>query len=147
MALIDWTILIPVGVLLIATICDLRTREIPDTLSLVLIGWGLLAKLLGWITLPWLALGLGVVLGLATTLPFFWAGGLGGGDVKLIVALGLVIGPVGLTITLFGMALAGGGLALLAFARGQKDYAYVPAILAGLLLCILCEVYIGKNLV
>jgi len=34
---------------------------------------------------------------------------------------------------LFWMALAGGLLALIAMARGQRDYAYGPAIAAGYL--------------
>ncbi|PQO27663.1 hypothetical protein C5Y96_17255 [Blastopirellula marina] len=135
----DWTILVPLSVLAIATICDLRTREIPDWLSIALLVWGLLAKLAGWTELPWMALAMGFGLGLAVTLPFFWLGGLGGGDVKLITALGWVIGPVGLLITLLAMALTGGVLALIATLRGQKDYAYVPAILAGLMACGLCE--------
>jgi len=136
---VEWTILVPLCVLAIATICDLRTREIPDWLSIALLVWGLVAKLAGWIQLPWMALAMGFALGLMVTLPFFWLGGLGGGDVKLITALGWVIGPVGLLITLLAMALTGGVLALIAALRGQKDYAYVPAIFAGLLACGLCE--------
>jgi len=136
---VDWTILVPLSVLAIATICDLRTREIPDWLSIALLVWGLVAKLAGWIELPWMALAMGFGLGLIATLPFFWLGGLGGGDVKLITALGWVIGPVGLLITLLAMALTGGVLAVIAALRGQKDYAYVPAILAGMIACGLCE--------
>ncbi len=56
---------------------------------------------------------------------------LGGGDAKLIAALGMLVGPVGLLIVLFGMAIAGGVLSLVAICRGQRDYAYVPAITAG----------------
>jgi prepilin peptidase CpaA len=56
---------------------------------------------------------------------------LGGGDAKLIAALGLLVGPVGLLIVLFGMAIAGGVLSLVAMARGHRDFAYGPAITAG----------------
>ncbi|MGI9466250.1 MAG: prepilin peptidase, partial [Rubripirellula sp.] len=56
---------------------------------------------------------------------------LGGGDAKLIAALGLLVGPVGLLIVLFGMAIAGGILSLIAIWRKEKDYAYAPAIAAG----------------
>lgn len=58
---------------------------------------------------------------------------LGGGDVKVIAAVGALLGPVGLLIVLFWMAIAGGILALIAMLRGQRDYAYVPAIAAGYL--------------
>ena len=57
----------------------------------------------------------------------------GGGDAKLIIALGMVVGPVGILIVLFGMAVVGGVLSLIAIYRGQRDYAYVPAIAAGFL--------------
>jgi prepilin peptidase CpaA len=57
----------------------------------------------------------------------------GGGDAKLITALGAVLGPVGLLFALFWMALAGGLLALIAMVRGQRDYAYGPAIALGYL--------------
>lgn len=136
---VDWTILVPLCVLAIATVCDLRTREIPDWLSIVLLCWGLVAKVIGWIELPWIALTLGFGLGVIATLPFFWLGALGGGDVKLITTLGWVIGPIGLLITLLAMAIAGGVLAIIAALRGQKDYAYVPAILAGLVGCGILE--------
>jgi len=143
----DWLVLVPLTVLIIATVCDLRTREIPDSLSVLLLGWGLTAKLFGWVTLPWLAMGLGLALGLLLTVPFFYFGGLGGGDVKLLTSLGFVAGPVGLLVTLFFMALAGGALALIAAWQKQKDYAYVPAILLGWLGCIGFEMMTGHNIV
>jgi prepilin peptidase CpaA len=36
-------------------------------------------------------------------------------------------------IVLFGMAIGGGSLSLIAMLRGQRDFAYVPAITAGFL--------------
>jgi hypothetical protein len=50
-----------------------------------------------------------------------------------VAALGAVLGPLGLVQALFWIALAGGVLAVFAAARGQRDYAYVPAITAGVL--------------
>ncbi|WP_246120025.1 prepilin peptidase [Blastopirellula retiformator] len=122
--------------LTIATACDLRTREIPDWLSLALLSWGVIAKLAGWSHIPWLGMLVGGGIGLGLGLLLFYLGGLGGGDGKLITALGFAIGPLGLIVTLFGMALAGGVLAIVAKLRGQADYAYVPAILAGWFLCV-----------
>ena len=74
---------------------------------------------------------IGGVVGLTTGYLLFRFAKLGGGDAKLIAALGLLVGPVGLLIVLFGMAIAGGVLSLVAMLRGQRDYAYVPAITAG----------------
>ena len=73
----------------------------------------------------------GGVLGLSIGYGLYRFARLGGGDAKLIAALGLLVGPVGLLIVLFGMAIAGGILSLIAIYRKEKDYAYVPAITAG----------------
>ncbi|TWU31125.1 hypothetical protein Poly41_63160 [Novipirellula artificiosorum] len=73
----------------------------------------------------------GGIVGLAIAYGLFRFAKLGGGDGKLIIALGMLVGPVGILIVLFGMAIAGGVLSLIAMLRGQRDYAYVPAIAAG----------------
>jgi prepilin peptidase CpaA len=116
---------------------DVRTREIPNWISFCLGLWAIGAAAAGWHSVGWLGLFLGTALGFALSAPLFWLGGLGGGDVKLITALGAGLGPGLLLLALFWMALAGGVLALIAKFRGQADYAYVPAILAGLLLAVL----------
>ena len=50
---------------------------------------------------------------------------------KVIAGVGAVLGPVGIWFFLFWMALAGGVLALVAKIRGQRDYAYGPALFLG----------------
>jgi prepilin peptidase CpaA len=117
--------------LLIATACDFRSREIPDWISIVIAGVAIVASTAGWlgIGLPWVIAG-GAV-GLLIGFGLFYFAELGGGDAKLIAALGLLLGPVGILIMLFGMAIFGGVLSLIAMLRGQRDYAYVPAITAG----------------
>jgi prepilin peptidase CpaA len=67
--------------------------------------------------------GLGVVL--------FYAGGLGGGDAKLIAALGAVVGLKPLFLVLFYVAIVGGVLSVLAKIRKRRDLAYAPAIAGG----------------
>jgi prepilin peptidase CpaA len=123
--------IVVLGLLIVATVCDLRTREIPDWISVAIASVALLASAVGWlgIGLAWVFAG-GAV-GLAIGYLLFHYAKLGGGDAKLIAALGLLVGPVGLLIVLFGMAVAGGVLSLVAIVRGQRDYAYVPAITAG----------------
>lgn len=120
--------------LLIATYCDLRSREIPDWISVVLLGWGAVCGLAGWSDHTLLMFFLGAAGGLLVAAPFFYLGGFGGGDVKLVTAIGGFVGPIGLVITLFWIAIAGGGFALVAKLRGKEDLAYVPAILVGTLL-------------
>jgi len=125
--------LVPLALLAVATLHDLKSREIPDWISALLLGWGFVLAAVTGNVAAWTALALGVLVGLALTAPLFWLGGLGGGDVKLIAALGACLGPWGLLQTLFWVAVAGGVLALVAKWRRQADFAYVPAILAGLL--------------
>lgn len=128
------SVAVPLVLLAVAAWHDVRTREIPDWISLVLVTWAVLAELCGLVAADWLGLAGGLALGFALTAPLFWLGGLGGGDVKLVTALGACLGPWGLFQTLFWVAVAGGVLAVVAKLRKQADFAYVPAILAGLAL-------------
>jgi prepilin peptidase CpaA len=50
----------------------------------------------------------------------------------LLAAWGAALGTVALLKVLFWMALAGAVLAIVSAARGRRDFAYVPAIAAGL---------------
>ncbi len=91
---------------------DLRTRRIPNylTLGTALAGLIFNAALFGWGGL--LDAVLGLCLGLALLiLPYIW-GGMGAGDVKALAALGAWLGPK-LTMFLFCyMGMAGGLIAL-----------------------------------
>ena len=119
--------------LLIASVYDLRTREIPDWISaaVLLVAIAAAAWRLAGIQ-PWMVAA-GGVLGLTIGYALFRWAKFGGGDAKLIAAIGALLGPVGLLFALFWMAIAGGVLALIAMVRGQRDYAYGPAIAAGYL--------------
>ena len=125
------TFTIALLLLLVATICDFRSREIPDWISVVIAVVAIIASAAGWLGLglPWVVAG-GIV-GLLVGYSLFQFAKLGGGDAKLIASLGLLLGPVGIFILLFGMAISGGVLSLVAMLRGQRDYAYVPAITVG----------------
>jgi prepilin peptidase CpaA len=101
------------AVAMIACATDLRTRRIPNVLTLgaALAGgaYHLLAG--GWSGLGSAAAGWGV--GLLIFLPLFALRGMGGGDVKLLAALGAWLGP-GQTFWLgLFAALAGGPIAVL----------------------------------
>ncbi len=129
--------LVPVAACVIATWHDLRTREIPDLLSAALAVAGVVATGLGWIHSGWMPCLAGGLLGLVVVLPFTLTGGIGGGDLKLVGALGLWLGPVPLLQMLFWTALAGFACAVIAKIRKKNDFAYVPAILSGLLIVVL----------
>lgn len=104
--------------LLAAGIGDLRSRTIPNWLNA---GIALAAPLWWWATgmaiWPELALQIGFALTLfALFAAAFAAGAMGGGDVKLIAALGLWLPPVlGLRMLML-MSLAGGVLTLVMLA-------------------------------
>lgn len=110
---------IAVGVALLASVSDVRTRRIPNLLTFGAAG---LAVLFHFGTRGVGGLGFaagGWAVGLAMFLPFFLLRGIGGGDVKLLAALGAWIGPYHAMWTGLFAALAGGPMAIIvAASRG-----------------------------
>ena len=110
---------IAVAVALVACGFDLRTRRIPNALTLgaALLAFGVSAltggasqagsSLIGWIAAA------------AFWLPIYALGGMGGGDVKLIAAIGAWLGPADVIHAALYAAIAGAAMALvLAIVRG-----------------------------
>lgn len=135
--------------LIAASIADMRTFEIPNILSIILlasaIGYGLVTPGFDWLMHAASVL---VMFGLGLLL--FSRGWMGGGDIKLLVALAGWTGLAGLPMQLAFVGIAGGGLAFvliiarrgLALAgrtpesvpkmfRGDAPLPYAIAILAG----------------
>jgi len=74
---------------LVAAICDLRTRTIPPALTMFGLAFGLLFHfIIGGLFSAFLA----SVIGFAAGLALFHIGAIGGGDVKLVTALGALLG-------------------------------------------------------
>lgn len=123
-----------VMLLVLAVICDLRTRRIPNALTVTGLLTALaLGALAGW--QPFLAGLAGAGVALALSLPLVMLGGLGGGDAKLLAAVGAYLGPADLLTALLITALVGGAMALaLAVHRGQlrQTLAHVGGLLARL---------------
>jgi len=85
---------------------DIKTHRINNTMVIAIIFLGLVSGLLedgsaGIVT--WIG---GMAVGFGMFLPFYMGGGMGAGDVKLLAAVGSVIGPI--------PALIAGGVALMA---------------------------------
>jgi prepilin peptidase CpaA len=98
-------------VVVLAVASDLRTRRIPNVLTVS--GLGVALALRAVMGVDALLAGLvGGAIALGLTLPLVMLGGLGGGDSKLLVAVGAFLGPAGLPMALLVTALSGGVMAL-----------------------------------
>ncbi len=135
-------ILIPLTLLAIgvASYADIKTREVPDWLnySLLFAALGIRAIFAveeGWLTLLSGVIGAAFCFALASL--FYYTHQWGGGDSKLLIALGAVIGislpfsPASFTLLWFFLALlfvgAVYGLGWMGFIAIRKKQAFVPA--------------------
>jgi len=103
---------IVIGIGLTACVTDLRSRRIPNVLTF---GAAAAAVVYGGATGGWSGLGnaaLGWLIGAAVFIVPFALGGLGGGDVKLLGALGAWLGPAGAIWVALYTGVAGGVMAL-----------------------------------
>ena len=115
---------VTVGVLLagltIATVIDVRSRRIPNELTASLAGIGLGLAITGVSGLTWAAALAGFVLGLLLMLPGYALGATGAGDVKLMAAVGAIVGPALVVTAFLFTAVAGGVLAVAVAVRRQR---------------------------
>jgi prepilin peptidase CpaA len=97
---------------LAATVIDIRTRRIPNALTATMagVGVGLAASGLSGVSL--LASFAGFALGFALMLPGHALGATGAGDVKLMAAIGSLVGPVLIVKAVLFTLVAGGVLAV-----------------------------------
>ena len=144
---------------------DLRSRRIPNLLTGSAAALGVLLSISGCVQLSVTSALLGFAVGGALMLPGYILGGTGGGDVKLLAAVGAFLGPALVARTFVFSALAGGVLAIgVAWSRGRlratvrsaarvaadplgarrdidadqaRRFAYGPAIAAGTMLAAL----------
>jgi prepilin peptidase CpaA len=108
-----------VAVVTVASVCDVRGRRIPNTLTLgaAVVAFAMQVVLNGWHGVFLAAAGWAV--GVAFFFPLFALRGMGAGDVKLLGAIGAWLGPAGALWTGLYGAVAGGIMALaVALARG-----------------------------
>ena len=119
-----------------AVVFDLRSRQIPNTVPLALLGlFALYVAIFGHRDMVplWAHVLTGAVL-LAVGFVLFLMGVLGAGDGKLMAAAGLWVGPAGMGSFLVGVGLLGLGLGLLsllpfeATRRLRNDLPFAAAI-------------------
>lgn len=109
--------LIPAVVASVAALIDVRTRRIPNWLTFAALAAGVLVQVMraGIAGVP-VALG-GAVLGLGLLLPFYVIRAVGAGDVKLLAALGALVGAQALvSVAIYG-GLVGGVISIVILAR------------------------------
>jgi prepilin peptidase CpaA len=100
-----------VMVVAVAVWTDVRKRRIPNALTAtaLILALGLRAALGSGALLDGF---LGAGLALVVLLPLFAMGGVGGGDAKLLIAVGAFLGPQQLFVALLATAVAGGVIAV-----------------------------------
>jgi prepilin peptidase CpaA len=101
------------GIAALAAISDVRTGRVPNVLTFGAMAGGLVFSTIqaggsGLVTSL-----LGGLVGLALFFPLFALGGMGGGDVKLLAAIGTWLGPFGALQAALWASLTGGVLAII----------------------------------
>ena len=103
-----------------ATVIDLRTRRIPNALTATLSGLGIAMAATGTNGIGPLGALVGFALGLLLMMPGYLLGATGAGDVKLMAAVGAIVGPALIVSAFLFTAVTGGLLAIaVAAKRGQ----------------------------
>ena len=113
--------------MIIATVVDIRTRRIPNALTATIAGVGIGFAAAGISHVSLVGAVLGMALGLVLMLPGHVLGATGAGDVKLMAAVGAVVGPLLIVKAFLFTAVAGGVLAIVV-ATGRRR---LTATLAG----------------
>ena len=104
----------------IATVVDIRSRRIPNALTASMAGAGIGFAATGLSGVSLTAAAVGFVLGLVLMLPGHALGATGAGDVKLMAAVGAIVGPALVVKAFLFTALAGGLLALIVAVRRKR---------------------------
>lgn len=112
---------------LTATVVDIRSRRIPNSLTATMAGVGVGLAATGLSGVSLVASMAGFAIGVALMLPGHWLGATGAGDVKLMAAVGAIVGPALVVSAFLFTAIAGGVLALAVAFRRRR----LGATLAG----------------
>ena len=103
-----------------ATVIDLKSRRIPNELTAAMAGVGIGLAATGTSGITVAASFAGFFLGLLLMTPGYVLGATGAGDVKLMGAVGAIVGPALVVSAFLFTAIAGGVLAVLVAAKRQR---------------------------
>jgi prepilin peptidase CpaA len=101
----------------LAAIVDVRSRRIPNWLCASLLLAGIALNVWRYGATGVVMAFAGAALGLVILLPFYALGAMGAGDVKLLAALGALVGPQLLVSVAVYAAIAGGVMSLVILAK------------------------------
>ena len=110
-----------------AAVIDVRTRRVPNLLTMSLAAVGLAMAMAGFGRVGIIASITGCLVGLVVMLPGHLLGATGGGDVKLLAAAGTLLGPAATFRAFVATAIAGGLIAVVVALRRRR----LAATLAG----------------
>lgn len=110
---LSFLIFLLIGILLVSAVIDIRVQKIPNLLTFPTMAVALFyfSVTQGWSGLLFSAEGL--ALGMLIFIIPYVVGGMGAGDVKLMGAVGAVLGPKGAFLSFIFTAIAGGIYALI----------------------------------
>lgn len=113
-------LIIVIGTGLVASVIDLNTRRVPNALTGGVALLGLLLAVSGIGPIGTAAALAGCAVGLAMMLPGHLFGATGGGDVKLLAAFGMLLGPWTTMTAFLVTAMAGGVIAIAVAVQRQR---------------------------
>jgi prepilin peptidase CpaA len=105
--------------LILATVYDLREQRIPNAVTLPVMAFSIIYFIYLNGLDGFLHCISGLSLGLVLLLPFYIMDGMGAGDVKLMGAVGSIMGPQGVFVAFLYSAIVGGVYALFILARSK----------------------------
>jgi prepilin peptidase CpaA len=108
------------GGLLAATVIDLKTRRIPNELTAAMAVGGVALAVAGPGGIGLAASIAGLMLGLLLMMPGYALGATGAGDVKLMAAVGAIVGPALVLSAFLCTSVAGGVLAVTVAVRRRR---------------------------
>jgi prepilin peptidase CpaA len=126
-----------VALLSAVMLTDVRRLEMPNAIAIAILLLAVTAATTEASPAAWLSAVAGIFVASIFSAALWGRGGCGSGDVKAIAALGALVGIGQVMSLLFCVAIAGGGLGLVAFWKGERDMAYGPVITIGFLLFVI----------
>ncbi len=113
------------AVAITAAVIDVRQHRIPNWVTYPGIAMGILLR---WFFLGWRGLGsalTGCLIAGGVMLVFYLVRAMGAGDVKLLAAIGSLVGPSHAVVVLIATAIAGGVLALV-YVLARRRFGHHP---------------------